>query len=379
MANKVLLTPAPIRQLSLGDLELTLPVAQTVDDPTPAKNPESANDPSAIEDDFLLDFADETPLIQESELEADDPLLVLVRELRKDGYAGVILTGPPGTGKSWYAEQLALALTDDDTTRVRFLQFHPSYQYEDFVEGYVPSGTSFSRTHKHLLLSCETAQVKPSQLCVMVIDELSRSDPARVFGEALTYVETSKRGKRFKLASGEETAIPPNLFFVCTMNLHDRGVDEVDTAFERRFAKIEMNPDAVMLMRLLTSNGVPAELQERVKRFFEHLQKASAEEARLGHAYFRTVRDEASLQRLWNNQLRFVVEKAFRFDPDGFKSIESAWRRAVPPPVIEVEIEESFRVASPETSEAPATKESFPGAPIQSEDPPDTSVIGVNS
>ena len=369
MPSKVSLTPNPVRSLSLEELGLTLPATQIADAPTPN------------EDDVLLDFSDEAPFAQESELEADDPLLVLVRDLMADGYAGVILTGPPGTGKSWYAEQMALALTDGDISRVRFLQFHPSYQYEDFVEGYVPNGTSFSRTHKHLLLSCQAAQATSGQLHVLVIDELSRSDPARVFGEALTYVETSKRGKRFKLASGEDTAIPLNLFFVCTMNLHDRGVDEVDTAFERRFAKIEMNPDAAMLMRLLTSNGVPDELQERVKRFFEHLQKASAEEAHLGHAYFRTVRDEASLRRLWNNQLRFVVEKAFRFDPDGFKSIENAWRHIVPPKVIELEFEESFKPASSnsETADAAPPTKSFPGAPIPSEEPPDASVVGVNS
>src|SRR5690349_8035958 len=65
-----------------------------------------------------------------SAIAADDPILVAVQALLADGYAGVILTGPPGTSKSWYAAQIAAWLADGDPQRVRFLQFHASYQYE---------------------------------------------------------------------------------------------------------------------------------------------------------------------------------------------------------------------------------------------------------
>lgn len=325
--SNITLSGQPVRSLSLEDLGLTLPDASSstqIDDPQ-----------DQADDDALSIFDADTSAALESEFAPDEPLLILTRQLMSDGYAGVILTGPPGTGKSWCAEQLALALADNDPARLRFLQFHPSYQYEDFVEGYVPKDGGFERTRKHLLLLCETARAADGKLCVMVIDELSRSDPARVFGEALTYVETSKRGKRFLLASGEEVAIPSNLFFICTMNPQDRGVDEVDTAFERRFAKIEMNPDGAALAKMLTANGVPAEMLARIERFFREVQNNNNPEARVGHAYFRTVSDESSLQRLWDNQLRFFMRKAFRLDPQGLKRIEAAWQRVYPLPTSE--------------------------------------------
>lgn len=261
-------------------------------------------------------------------IEDSDPLLAKVRILLGDGYAGVILTGPPGTGKSWYAAQIAARLANLKSDLVRFIQFHPSYQYEDFVEGFVPvEGQGFELRGKHLLEMCDKARDARGETCVLVIDELSRSDPSRVFGEALTYIEMTKRDQLFRLASGRLTSIPPNLIFVTTMNPWDRGVDEVDAAFERRFAKIAMDPSAAMLETFLINNGMEEGLRDRVVRFFEHLQRIENPYCHIGHAYFYSVKDEAGLERLWEFQLRFLFEKAFRLDREGYKTVDAAWRR----------------------------------------------------
>jgi len=263
------------------------------------------------------------------EIEDDDNRLQQVRRLLNDGYAGVVLSGPPGTSKTWYAKQIAAKLVDLDKRRVRFVQFHASYQYEDFIEGYVPreEGDGFNLVEKHFLNMCNTAKEAEGKLCVLVIDELSRCDPARVFGEALTYLEMPMRNQPFHLASGKRVAIPTNLVFLATMNPFDRGVDEVDVALERRFAKISMEPDVGILRKLLTQNGAPEDLQNRIARFMESLQSNENPLCRLGHAYFRSVADEDSLQRLWEHQLQFFFEKTFRLDPEGLRSVQRFWKQ----------------------------------------------------
>jgi len=265
-------------------------------------------------------------------IDAADDILVTVRELLPD-YAGVILTGPPGTSKTWYARQIAAALTDRDRMRVRFVQFHQSYQYEDFVEGFVPreDGNGFQLRPKHLLEMCEVSRRYQDQTCVIIIDELSRSDPGRVFGEALTYIEPTQREVEFYLASGNPVKIPRNLFFLATMNPLDRGVDEVDAALDRRFAKIAMEPSAERLAVLLDQNSLDEQLKNLVLRFFRFLLSNQNERCRVGHAYFRAIRSQADLQRLWDHQLRFHMAKAFKLDIDSYRNIEREWNRTFPP------------------------------------------------
>lgn len=263
-------------------------------------------------------------------LASGDPRLAEVRELIKV-YGGVIFSGPPGTSKSWYAAKIGSALTDHDDDRIAYVQFHPSYQYEDFMQGFVPNdtGDGFTMVPKAFLRMCSDAGNDLDHLYVLVIDELSRADPGRVFGEALTYVERSKRGLKFLLASGEQVSVPPNLVVLASMNPLDRGVDEVDAAFERRFAKIAMDPDAGLVAEFLDGNGVEDPLRKRILAFFTKVNANAKRNplSAVGHTFFMDVYDEASLQRLWDYQLRFLFEKSYRLDPDGFAEIEADWKR----------------------------------------------------
>ena len=224
-----------------------------------------------------------------------------------------------------------MALTDGDLERCRFVQFHPSYQYEDFMEGFrpLPEGVGFELREQHFVTLCKLASSDVERHYVLVIDELSRGDPGRVFGEALTYLECSKRGMSFHLASGTQLAIPHNLVILTTMNPLDHGADEVDAAFDRRFAKIKMDPNRDRLEEFLSSAGMANDLINRVGIFFDYVNSQATKNPymSIGHTYFRGVSDASALLRLWRHQLQFHFQKAFPFDKQELDRIHERWNR----------------------------------------------------
>ncbi|MFF3633294.1 McrB family protein [Streptomyces sp. NPDC002250] len=260
-------------------------------------------------------------------IDSEDPQIQRLMDLLHR-YSGVILSGPPGTSKSYLAAATGKALTGGDSERLAFAQFHASYQYEDFMEGYRPSAhKGFVRTEGVFLDLCRKAKEDPKSNYVMVIDELSRGDAGRVFGEALTYVERSKRGMPFTLPSGETGTIPPNVYVIATMNPLDRGVDEVDAAFERRFAKVTLPPDADLLDQRLSANGVESGLRERILAWFKRIngQAKSFPAAALGHAYLWDVTDQSTAREAWQYQLQYHVARAFRHDEKTRDDLVAAW------------------------------------------------------
>ncbi len=265
---------------------------------------------------------------------SDDPYVQEISRLAGI-YGGVILSGPPGTSKSFYASAAAEIIAGSKS-RVTFVQFHASYQYEDFMLGFTPTDSGFQVKEGPFLEVAKAAADHPDDTYVLVIDELSRADVGRVFGEALTYIENTKRELPFTIANGEQIKVPGNLVILATMNPFDRGVDEVDAAFERRFAKMSMDPDRELLEAILESNGMDPDLQRRVVIWFERINNhaQSVPAAAVGHAYFSTASDERSLGDIWKYQLKYLVERAFRRDQNTRATLETGWQHifATPEP-----------------------------------------------
>ena len=270
----------------------------------------------------------ETPL-DSSELDATDPILKAAQTAIGMGYAGIILSGSPGTGKTWYAQQLAVAFSGR-WDAVRFVQFHPSYQYEDFVFGFAPNKEGGFELHvKEFARICRDAASDPSVTYVLVIDEISRTDVIRIFGEALTYIETDKRDQPFETASGEELTVPRNLILIGTMNPWDKGVEELDVALQRRFAEIELEPSAKILEHLLSAKGAEDRFLESMITFFRQIQELPLDTVRLGHAYFLNCIDVESATWVWTFRLRPTFRRACRHEPNLYETIEKLWYETI--------------------------------------------------
>jgi hypothetical protein len=168
----------------------------------------------------------------------------------------VVFYGPPGTGKTYVAKRLANLLVGDAdlASRVRLVQFHPSYAYEDFVEGYRPdpatNGATFSLQAGPLRRIAEAARAEPDATFVLLIDELNRANIAKVFGELYFLLEYRDEGVELQY-SREPFSLPANLWFIGTLNTADRSIALVDAALRRRFFFVPFMPDEAPVAGLL--------------------------------------------------------------------------------------------------------------------------------
>ncbi len=165
----------------------------------------------------------------------------------------VIFQGPPGTGKTYVARKLAAHLAGGEE-RVRLVQFHPSYAYEDFVQGYRPTlieeQPGFKLRPGPLLSMAEQAQEAPDAPHFLVIDEINRGNLAKVFGELYFLLEYRDQQMQLQY-SDEPFVLPENLYVIGTMNTADRSIALVDLALRRRFHFVEFHPGKPPVQGLL--------------------------------------------------------------------------------------------------------------------------------
>ncbi|MFH9724494.1 McrB family protein [Streptomyces sp. NPDC017254] len=260
-----------------------------------------------------LEEPDAEPVEDTPALQPLDPELRRVDDaLTRRGQA--ILYGPPGTGKTYqalrYAVQRLGALSDDlpgltpwaepesaeyratlkalqDAGRLTLVTFHPSYGYEDFVEGLRPvkgqTGLALEPRAGVFKRVCEQAAEDPDHTYLVIVDEFNRGNVPKVLGELITVLEKDKRGLSVTLPLSERPfAVPRNVLLLGTMNTADRSIRMLDSAIRRRFAFVELLPDARPLHGFNVDQldlGVFLEaLNARVRRTLDR-------EKQIGHAF----------------------------------------------------------------------------------------------
>lgn len=170
----------------------------------------------------------------------------------------VVLYGPPGTGKTILSTRLAERWRHwqgDSFSCVEQVTFHPSYGYEEFIEGFRPCADepgAFTLQDGILMTIAAHAMAHPERQFLLLIDELNRGDVARIFGELITLIEADKRTAahaRRTMLSRKELFIPPNVYVLGTMNTADKSISLIDVAVRRRFAFKHIAPDPSLLDR----------------------------------------------------------------------------------------------------------------------------------
>jgi len=211
----------------------------------------ATDEPAAEQRDALEDLADR--------------LKLEVRYLREvasllEAKRQVVFYGPPGTGKTYVARELARVLAGDPS-RVDLVQFHPSYAYEDFVEGYRPAlidgHPGFELREGPFKRRATKALDDPAHPHFLIVDEINRGNVAKVLGELYFLLEY--RDEEIMLQySSEPFRLPRNLRIIATMNTADRSIALLDAALRRRFAFVPFFPDTPpikgLLRRWLLSN-----------------------------------------------------------------------------------------------------------------------------
>lgn len=227
----------------------------------------------------------------------------------------VVLYGPPGTGKT----HASLALAEKwrrsyGEGSVLQVTFHPTFAYEDFIEGFRPDKSGrFERRDGIFIQACDLAHAEADRQFLLIIDELNRGDVARLFGELITLIEPDKRhaGVSRKLPySQRDLWVPPNLHLLGTMNTADRSISLLDVAIRRRFCFVEYRPDSLAISSSRAHHhevaGVPlGELMDAVNR---RLRTAGVDRDRaIGHSHFMIASSEARPLDVLRDRFRFDV------------------------------------------------------------------------
>lgn len=256
----------------------------------------------------------------------------------------LILQGAPGVGKTFVARRLAWCLIGSkDAAAVEMVQFHQSYAYEDFVQGWRPTEAGgFTLRNGVFYEFCKRAAQRPDTPHVFIIDEINRGNLSRIFGELLMLIESDKRGPEHSIVLtygdfGERFHVPANVHVLGMMNTADRSLAIVDYALRRRFAFETLEPayGTRRFREYLLEAEVERDLVDRIDRNLSSLNEVIGEDKdlgpgfRVGHSYFvpDETADEQWYQGIVDTQIAPLLREYWFDRPEEVDSRVSDLRR----------------------------------------------------
>jgi len=236
----------------------------------------------------------------------------------------IILEGAPGVGKTYLAERLAFSVMGEkDTSRVKIVQFHSSYKYEDFIMGYRQTEEGMSLTTGTFYDFCKEAEPDDSEY-FFIIDDINRGNIGEIFGDLLMLIENNKRGNALRLLyRNEQFSVPENVYIIGMMNTASHAPSMNDYSLRRRFSFFELPP-------AFASEGFQAYQARIGNKKFDSLVQAVMEinqaitaDASLGngfligHSYFCSTDpiDDEWLNELTEHELIPLIREYWSGDP----------------------------------------------------------------
>jgi len=260
----------------------------------------------------------------------------------------------------------------------QFVTFHPSFGYEDFIEGLRPTTEEgdisyqiiegifkkFSRDALNVLLTeagiekewfneegipqltseekKKLTKIAPKFPFYLMIDEINRGDISRIFGELITLLEADKRyGEENELIpllpySKQSFAIPPNIYIIGTMNTADKSIALIDLALRRRFGFIELMPEYnVLKNKLIDTSTVSDDVKKirnlailALRKINGRIREKYDRDHQIGHSYLIKLADYptneetiAALNNIWRFEIIPLLQEYFYDSPDKMRYV----------------------------------------------------------